>query len=267
MARFTKSPFVTLAAFLLLHLTLLSSQPTLVEAGPYSFQTPTGATRWTVGQPGQINIVSKEHAKADTRPDDKLFKVTLERRTNGFLDGGRATVTTIRDRLQLLIPFANPQQTEVTLDINDWLIPANVPPGDKYFVRLEMEKGGLFGAFKEHAETPEFQIVAAATPGNTTTTMTVTNTLATPTATTASIAPTPTVSCVDIKEQCVAQGKVYQEATASAPCACGADLVIPTIVPNGASGSIKSTVKSTFKSTGGPTAAFAVLILVIMTMF
>ncbi len=97
--------------------------------------------------------------------------------------------------------------------------------------------------------------------------MTMTNTLATPTATTASIAPTPTLSCLDVKEQCAAQGKVYQDTTASSPCACGADLIIPTIVPNGASGSIKSTVKSTFKSTGGPTAAFAVLILVVMTLF
>ncbi|KAF9288674.1 hypothetical protein BGZ68_010797 [Mortierella alpina] len=260
MAQFTKSPFLALAAFLLLHLTLLSSQLTLVQAGSYSFQTPTAATRWTVGQPGQINIVSKDRAGANTKPDDKLFKVTLERRG---LFGIHTTVTTIRDRVQLLIPAANPQQTEVTMDINDWLVPLNVPAGDKYFVRLEMDKGIIF---KESADTPEFQIVAAATPGNTTT-MTMTNTLATPTATTASIAPTPTSSCVDVKEQCAAQGKVYQEATTSSPCACGADLIIPTIVPNGASGSIKSTVKSTFKSTGGPTAAFAVLILVVMTLF
>ncbi|KAF9937676.1 hypothetical protein BGZ75_002057 [Mortierella antarctica] len=265
MAQFTKSPFVALAAFLLLHLTLLSSQQTLVQAGPYSFQTPTGATRWTVGQVGLINIVSKEHAEAKTLPDDKLFKVTLERRKGGLF-GGRTTMTTIRDRVQLLIPAANPQQTEVTLDINDWLVPANVPAGDNYFVRLELEKGGFLG-FKESAETPEFQIVGAPTPGNTTATMTMTNTLATPTATTASIAPTPTSTCLDVKEQCASQGKVYQEATASSPCTCGADLIIPTIVPNGASGSIKSTVKSTFKSTGGPTAAFAVLILVIMTLF
>ncbi|KAF9955050.1 hypothetical protein BGZ72_004079 [Mortierella alpina] len=266
MAQFSKSPFLALAAFLLLQLTLLSSQQTLVQAGPYSFQTPTGATRWTVGQPGQINIVSKERAKANTSPTDKLFKVTLERRKDGLF-GGRTTITTIRDRLQLLIPAANPQQTEVTMDINDWLIPANVPPGNNYFVRLELDKNGVLDLFPESAETPVFQIVAAAIPGNTTTTMTMTNTLATPTATTASIAPTPTSSCLDVKEQCAAQGKVYQEASGSSPCSCGADLIVPTIVPNAASGSIKSTVKSTFKSTGGPTAAFAVLILVVMTLF
>ncbi|KAF9968551.1 hypothetical protein BGZ70_002455 [Mortierella alpina] len=174
-------------------------------------------------------------------------------------------MTTIRDRVQLLIPAANPEQNQVILDINDWVVPANIPAGDKYLVRLELEGGFLF---KVSAETAEFQIVAAAPPGNTTTaTMTMTNTLATPTATTASIAPTPTSSCVDVKEQCAAQGKVYEEATATSPCACGADLIIPTVKPNGASGSIKSTVKSTFKTTGGPTAAFAVLILVIMTMF
>ncbi|CAO3567713.1 unnamed protein product [Mortierella alpina] len=264
MAHFTKSPFVAVAAFLLLHLALLSSPQTLVQAGPYSFQTPTGATRWTVGQPGQISIVSKEHAQPNTRADDRLFRVTLERKKGGFF-GGRTTMTTIRDRLQLLIPAANPEQTQIIMDFSDWVVPANIPAGDTYFVRLEME---AFDLFKDYAETPEFQIIAAAPPGNTTTmTMTMTNTLATPTATTAPTAPTPTSSCVDVKEQCAAQGKVYEEATATSPCACGADLIIPTVVPNGASGSIKSTVKSTFKTTGGPTAAFAVLILVIMTLF
>ncbi|KAG0209202.1 hypothetical protein BGX28_010489 [Mortierella sp. GBA30] len=262
MARFSKSPFVLLLSFVLLHLTFLSSTP-LVHAGDYSVQTPTGATRWVAGQLGLVTIVSKTKAKPNQSTNDELLTITLQKGDSGKL-GFSSKVTTIRDRVQLLIPESS-TQSFVTLDISDWVVPANVVPGTDYFVRV-IPPGW---AWLERTDSPTFQIVAAAPVGNTTSTMTMTmtNTITTATATTAAPTPTQTQTCSDIKEQCAAQGKTFVDATATSPCACGADIIIPSIVGKNGSGSIKTTVKNTFKDTGGPTAAFAVLILVVMTLF
>jgi len=59
----------------------------------------------------------------------------------------------------------------------------------------------------------------------------------------------------------VAQGLVYQNATGTAPCSCGAPLIIPTIK---GSGGIRSL---TFESSGGPYVALTVLLLSMLALF
>lgn len=93
----------------------------------------------------------------------------------------------------------------------------------------------------------------------------------TPNATTTAAVPAPTLpagqTCKDIQEQCAAQGLIYVEGNQTAVCSCGDKLIVPNVIRNSAPGSVKSTVKSTFQSTGGPTAALAFMLLVVMTLF
>ncbi|KAF9916760.1 hypothetical protein BX616_002874 [Lobosporangium transversale] len=246
----------------------------LVEAGSYSLTAPTGATRWVPGQQGLVSIESTEKAKSATPTNDRLLTITLRYYKNIFQPA--ELVATIKDHTQLLIPF-NSTATQVKLDIIDFVVPTTVNPGSDYFVRLS-RNDGFFD--RENVDTDRFQILAPSTPGTTspgvpgTTTTAATTTVAVTTTlvvTTPTAGPSPTLpagqTCNDIKEQCAAQGRVYEESTANTPCACGATLVVPTVVGSGSPGSIKANVKSTFQSTGGPTAALAVLLLVVMTLF
>ncbi|KAF9116335.1 hypothetical protein BGX27_003328 [Mortierella sp. AM989] len=253
---------------LLVQLLALSSSQNLVQAADYSFTTPTAATRWVAGQPALVTIVSTDKAKSAAPSNDRLLSITLN--VNKGIFQPNSLVATIKDHVQLLVPFGS-TQTQVSLSINDFVIPANVPAGDKYFVTLK-RYDSLFD--QETVKSPTFQIVAAPQPppgGNTTTgptqpTPTNTSLLPTQTANTTTVAPTPTSTlpagqtCNDVKEQCAAQGKAYVEATNTEPCACGAASIVPIVVGSGASSTIQST-------TGGPTAALVVLLLVVMTLF
>ncbi|KAG0357932.1 hypothetical protein BG005_002921 [Podila minutissima] len=257
-------------SFLFLLFVTLVHLATFAHAG-YSLQTPTAATRWVVGQPGTITIVSTDKATATTSPTARLLTITL-RTANGGIFGGSTLVATIRDRVQLLVP-AGSAQPSVSLTINDWVVPANVPAGTTYIVQVARDKDGFFD-IPDKESSPQFQIVAAVAPplpgGNTTTTaLPIPTTLsATPTST---ALPTPTLpagqTCEDVKQQCAAQGKAYVEATATALCQCGVTLIKPNV--QGSSGaSIKAQVKSlTFQTSGGPTASLAVLLLVVMALF
>ncbi|KAF9360786.1 hypothetical protein BGX26_007737 [Mortierella sp. AD094] len=257
---------------LLFQLLALSSQHNLVQAGDYSLQTPTAATRWVAGQAGQITIVSQDKATSATPTNGRLLTVTLRYYKNLFQPD--VVAATIRDHVQLLVPFGS-TQTQVSLTINDFIVPATLTPGTNYFVRIS-RYDSLFD--QETDNSPSFQIVAATAPpplspppaGNTTTTPVPslpTNTTLLPTTTTANTTitptPTPTVpaqTCNDVREQCAAQGKVYVDATNTTACTCGAALIVPTVVGSGASSTIQST-------TSGPTAALVVLLLVVMTLF
>ncbi|KAF9364152.1 hypothetical protein BGX34_002366 [Mortierella sp. NVP85] len=190
----------------------------LAEAADFSLTAPTVATRWVAGQQGLVIAVSLKRAKADPpSPSDTLMRVTLERK--GFI--GSTTVATIREVVQLLMKPTDTVPAQLT--ISDFIVPADMPPGNKYFVL--MKESGLFGA---KAESDTFEIIAA--PGN--------NTGPTTPIPTATLPPTPT--------------------NTTAPT--------PTL-PGGQTCSVKSTVKSTFQSTGGPTAALAFMLLVVMTLF
>ncbi|KAF9415025.1 hypothetical protein BGZ94_000210 [Podila epigama] len=258
-------------SLLLLVLLALAHLVSVAHAG-YSFQTPTAATRWVAGQPGTITIVSTDKAAANTSPTARLLTITLRRAKGGLL-GGSTLVSTIRDRVQLLVPVGSTQPS-VSLTINDWVVPANVPAGTNYFVQLVRDKDGFFDiADKEN--TPEFEIQAIVTPppnplptGN----ITITTGLPLPTTpiattTTSTAAPLPTLpagqTCDDVKEQCAAQGKEFLETTPTAICQCGVTLIIPNIQGNAAGGSIKCQVKNS----GGPTASLAILLLVVMALF
>ncbi|KAG0013010.1 hypothetical protein BGZ82_002313, partial [Podila clonocystis] len=147
-------------SFLLLLLVTLVHLATFAHAG-YSLQTPTAATRWVVGQPGSITIVSTDKATATTSPTARLLTITL-RTANGGLFGGSTLVATIRDRVQLLVP-AGSTQPSVSLTINDWVVPANVPAGTKYIVQVARDKDGFFD-IPDKESSPQFQIVAAVAP-------------------------------------------------------------------------------------------------------
>ncbi|KAG0248766.1 hypothetical protein BG011_009930 [Mortierella polycephala] len=258
MARFSNT-------VLLFSLLLVQLSHHLVQAG-YTFQAPTAATRWVAGQPGLVTIVSTDKAKANTKVTDRLLTITLR--------NDRNTAAVIKDGLQLLVPAGSAEkQVSWTLD---WVVPADMPGGLIYSVHLERAKDGFFDLLPDKEKTAIFQIDANVPPSPTPgTTMTPTATL-TPTAnSTTTLVPTPTPTpilppaqtCNDIKEQCAAQGKSFLEATDTTPCSCGESLIIPTIIKkNAATGGIKSTVSS-FQSTGGPTAAFAFMLLVVMTIF
>ncbi|KAG0340162.1 hypothetical protein BG000_000540 [Podila horticola] len=264
---FSSSP----RSFLLLLFVTLIHLATFAHAG-YSLQTPTAATRWVVGQPGTITVVSTDKATATTSPTARLLTITL-RTANGGLFGGSTLVATIRDRVQLLVP-AGSAQPSVSLTINDWVVPANVPAGTNYIVQVARDKDGFFD-IPDKESSPQFQIVAAVAPpvpgGNTTTSATLpTSTTLSATPTTTAL-PTPTLpagqTCEDVKQQCAAQGKAYVEATATALCQCGVTLIQPNVQGSGGA-SIKAQVKSlTFQTSGGPTASLAVLLLVVMALF
>ncbi|KAF9155532.1 hypothetical protein BG015_009508 [Linnemannia schmuckeri] len=228
---------------------LLTSHTT--SAGGYTFQNPTAATRWSTGQPGLITIVSTDAAKADTPSTSRLLTITL-RVSSGGIFGGSTNVAVIKDGFQLLVPPGSTTES-VTLAISDWIVPATLPAGNKYFVHLARTKDGFFD-FPDSVDSPTFQIVAA----NATT--------PTPTPTTTTTAPTPTqtTTCNDIKEQCAAQSKAFQPASGTTPCSCGAALIVPNIIES-TNSALSS--KNTFQSTGGPTAALIVLLLVVLTLF
>ncbi|KAF9994630.1 hypothetical protein BGZ65_009742 [Modicella reniformis] len=255
---------LSLLSYLILFLTLATYS--LVEASDYSIGAPTAATRWVAGQQGLV-IITSQLVKVNPAPTDNLLTITLER--SKFL--GSDTVATIKDGVQLLMGFNDTQPA--SLSIMDFVVPTTLPAGNNYFVKLK--EGGFW--FPRSESSSQFEIIAA--PGGITTTglPTMPSTLPPTTTTsmtppTSTAAPTPTLpagqTCNDIKEQCAAQRRTFVEATDKAPCSCGDALVVPTIIKNSAApGSVKSTVKSTFQSTGGPTAALAVLLLVVMTLF
>ncbi|KAI7819274.1 hypothetical protein BC939DRAFT_460750 [Gamsiella multidivaricata] len=259
--------------FCLLILLALSTQHLVQADKSYSFFAPTAATRWVAGQQGLVSIISTDKAKGDASPTDRLLTITLRTKSGGIFPS-TTVVATIKDGIQLLIP-ANSTATQVQLDITDFIVPATLTAGENYLVHLERASSGLFD-FDRTTDSSNFQIFAAPPAGNTTTGLpTMTSTIMQPTLTTTTAnlttTPTPTLpagqTCNDIREQCAAQSRAYQEATATTPCSCGATLVVPTIVGNSAPGSIKANVKLTFQSTGGPTAALAFLLLVVMTLF
>ncbi|KAF9934913.1 hypothetical protein FBU30_010180 [Linnemannia zychae] len=254
MAQFSRrrggSTIATLPFLVSLLLTLLSLA-TQVYAG-YSFSTPTEATRWSTGQPGLITVVSTDKAAADTAPSARLLTITLRQGSTGLF-GSNKIVATIRDGIQLLVPVGS-TVPQVTLSISDWVVPATLSTGSNYFLHLERAKDGFFDV-PDKVDSPSFQIVTA----NATTPTPTPTTTATPT-------PTPTTTCNDIKEQCAAQSKVFVPASGATPCSCGADIIVPSVVDSSSS-SVRATAKTTFQSTGGPTAAFAVLLLVLMTLF
>ncbi|KAI1307680.1 hypothetical protein EDD11_004461 [Mortierella claussenii] len=226
-----------------------------------------------------VTIISGDKAKS-TAPTDRFLSITL--RQNRGLFSPSALILTIKDHIQLLIPN-NSTATQVSLDITDFVLPADVASGTNYFVRLERNaEGSIFN--RDVVDTDKFQILAAPAPGTSTglptittpsmtlTTATTPATTAIPTTTTTTAIPTPTLptgqTCQDVKEQCAAQGKAFVEGTATTPCACGVALIVPKVVgTNFSPGGMKTNVKSTFQSTGGPTAAFAVLLLMVMTLF
>ncbi|KAF9439186.1 hypothetical protein BGZ76_009358 [Entomortierella beljakovae] len=253
---FTKTLSFLSTYLLLLQILTLFSCNNVVQ-GAYSFSTPTAATRWVAGQAGQLTIVSTDKAKSATPTNDRLLTITLCKNKNIFQPN--ELVATIKDHVQLLIPFGS-ALTEVSLTINDFVVPSTIPAG-QYHVRI-VRDDGLFD--RESENSPTFQIVAAAQPpaGNTTTTGLPTSTTLVPTATTSTTAPTPTSTlpagqtCDDVKQQCAAQGKTYVEPTANTACTCGTALIVPTVI-NGA----------TTTTTSGPNAALVVLLLVVMNLF
>ncbi|KAF8937827.1 hypothetical protein EDD21DRAFT_400370 [Dissophora ornata] len=251
-----------LSSLLILLLALSTQQHAVVHAGTYSYTTPTGGTRWVTGQLGLVDIVLSDKST-------NTVSVTLQRRQSDIFNPS-VTVATLRDRVLLVVPAG---ATQLQYNITDFVVPAVLTAGTSYFVRTSYS--GFLG-IAQNSDSADFQIVA---PANTTvptstvlstSTLLPTSTTLLPTSTT-STTPTPTLpagqTCSDVQEQCAAQGRVFQNTTATSPCACGATLVVPTIVGSSAPGSIKSTVKSSFQNTGGPTAALAVLLLVVMTMF
>ncbi|KAF9909944.1 hypothetical protein EC991_007747 [Linnemannia zychae] len=254
MARFSSCKSSNLLSlFFTLFIALLTTQT--AHAASYTFQTPTAATRWTPGQPGLITIVSTDKASASTPPTSRLLTITLRVGTGGLF-GSSTTVATIKEGIQLLVPVGSATPS-VTLVIQDWIVPATMPPGEnKFFVHLARAKDGLFD-IPDSVDSATFSVVAANTtvPVN-----------PTPTATTTTATPTPTSTCNDIKEQCAAQSKVFQPASGSTPCSCGAALIVPNILDGNSNSAVggKANVKSTFQSTGGPTAALVVLLLASM---
>ncbi|GJJ77038.1 hypothetical protein EMPS_09397 [Entomortierella parvispora] len=235
--------------FLLLISLHLSLSAHLAHA--YSITAPTANALWTTGQPALVGLVSTKKATATTTPTDNLLTVNLC--TSTFLIGSCNTVATIADRLQLLIPF-NSTATSVSLDITSWIVPMNIPPGSAYWVYAS--EGGTL--FPDSASSSKFQIIA----GNTTTVPPTTTTIAPTTTTTTSQLPTATpATCNDIQEQCVAQGRVFQNSTGSSPCSCGAPLIVPTILT---SGGIRSL---TFEGSSGSYVALTVLLLSMLALF
>jgi hypothetical protein len=152
----------TLASSALLLLSLLAfvalTPATVVHAGPYTFTTPTAATRWTAGQPGTITLISTDKANADTKPTDRLLTITL-RLGKGGIFGGSTQVAVIQDGVQLLVPFKG-TETQVKLDVNNWIVPAGTAAGDKYFVQMVRAKDGFFD-FPGKVDSAYFQVVAA----------------------------------------------------------------------------------------------------------
>jgi hypothetical protein len=146
--------FFTTLLFSLFSL-LLTSHTT--NAAGYSFQTPTAATRWSTGQPGLITIVSTDAASANTPTTSRLLTVTL-RVSSGGLFGGSNQVAVIKDGFQLLVPPGSATPS-VTLVISDWVVPATLAAGNKYFVQLKRAKDGFFD-FGDSVDSPNFQIVA-----------------------------------------------------------------------------------------------------------
>ncbi|KAF9175781.1 hypothetical protein BGX21_002188 [Mortierella sp. AD011] len=264
---FSKSFSFLSTYLLLLQLLALSSQHNLVQAGEYSFQTPTSATRWVTGQVGQVTINSQDKATSATPTNDHLLTITLRYYKNILQPD--ALAATIKDNVQLLVPYGS-TATQVSMTINDFIVPTTLAAGTQYFVRI-LRYNNIFD--QESDDSPYFQIVSGAITttvpaGNATTATLFPTTTALPTTTiavntTTTSTPTPTAStqtCADVQEQCAAQGKVFISATTTAPCSCGAALIVPTIVGSGASSNIQST-------TSGPTAALVVLLLVVMTLF
>ncbi|KAF8949641.1 hypothetical protein BGZ46_005022, partial [Entomortierella lignicola] len=143
---------------LLLQLLALSTQNNLVHAAQYSFVTPTSATLWTAGQPGQVTIVSQDKATSASPTNGRLLTIDLCVYKNIFQPD--VVVATIKDHVQLLVPFGS-TETQVSLTINDFVVPATVSSGSSYFVRLS-RYDGLFD--QETDKSPQFQIMAAVNP-------------------------------------------------------------------------------------------------------
>ncbi|KAG9069189.1 hypothetical protein KI688_010086 [Linnemannia hyalina] len=244
-----KGTFTTPALFLLSLLVLIIT-PTAVHAGPYTLTTPTSATRWTAGQPGSVTLLSTDKAGASTQSTDRLLTITLRVGKGGLL-GGSTQVAVIRDGIQLLVPFKGTEK-QVKLDVSDWMVPAGTAAGDKYFVQMVRRKDGFFD-IPDKVESAFFQIVAAPVtpppvtppPANTTvptlptpTLNTTTVLIPTPTPTTP-IPTTPTLppgqTCADIQAQCAAKNLTFTDTNSTAICQCGALLIMPVIIGNGAS--------------------------------
>ncbi|KAG0225281.1 hypothetical protein BGW42_004570 [Actinomortierella wolfii] len=215
-------------------------------ADPYTFRLPTAATRWVLGQPGSIILVSTR------RSTDKpgMLKMTL--RKPGILFTP-TTVATIIDGFQLFIPD-NTTQAEATREIQ-WTVPANVAPGNEYY--LHVQESGIFAP---SGESPKFSIMAAA-PGTNTTTGLPTPTLATPTAPPTPTATTP--SCEDIQQQCAAQARIYNPPTDTAPCACGSPIPQPKV----RFGTAATSVPLPPKSSSGAVAALVILVMALVGLF
>ncbi|KAF9144624.1 hypothetical protein BGX30_012175 [Mortierella sp. GBA39] len=243
-----KGTFMTPGLFLLSLLVLIIT-PTTVHAGPYTLTTPTSATRWTAGQPGSVTLLSTDKAGASTQSTDRLLTITL-RLGKGGIFGGSTQVAVIRDGIQLLVPFKG-TENQVKLEVSDWIVPAGTAAGDKYFVQMVRRKDGFFD-IPDKVESAFFQIVAAPVtppvtppPANTTLPTLPTPTLNTTTipipipTTTTPLLTTPTLppgqTCADIQAQCTAKNLTFIDTNSTAICQCGALLIMPVIVGNGAS--------------------------------
>ncbi|KAK3845946.1 MAG: hypothetical protein J3R72DRAFT_487179 [Linnemannia gamsii] len=233
------------ATFLAPALLLSLLTTAIVHAGPYTLSTPTAATRWTPGQPGLITILSTDKADADTKPIDRLLTITLCLATGGILN--RSTqVAVIQSGVQLLVPFKS-AETQVKLEISNWVVPATAAAGDKYFVRAEMAKDGFFDFFPEKVKSPYFQVVAAPVNPPTVPPPSGTTGSVVPTPTTNTTLPTPTTptlppgqTCEDVKAQCAAQNRTFFDSDGTAVCQCGAAIIMPIIRDSAAVGGFES---------------------------
>jgi len=129
----------------------LSFSAFLADASTYTITAPTGAARWTTGQPALITIVSTDKATANTKPTDDLLTIVLC--TPVPIINTCSASATITDRLQVMIPF-NSTAASVSYDITNWIVPTNLPPGNNYYVHLAQS-----GLFAPTADSPIFQVV------------------------------------------------------------------------------------------------------------
>jgi hypothetical protein len=124
-------------------------------AKEYTLTAPTAATQWVPGQPGLVVLVSTMRAKSDPPgPTEQLLTITLRR--DRII--GSDEIATIKDGVQLLMKPTDTQPAQLT--ISDFIVPASIAPGKKYFVKVQQGTG----LFAPNSDSPQFEIVAA--PGN-----------------------------------------------------------------------------------------------------
>ncbi|KAK3836035.1 MAG: hypothetical protein JOS17DRAFT_735902 [Linnemannia elongata] len=296
--------FLTTLLFALLSI-LLTSHTT--SAGGYTFQNPTAATRWSTGQPGLITIVSTDAAKADTPTTSRLLTITLRISSGGIFGSSTTVAVIKDGFQLLVPPGSTTGSVTLaisdwvvpaTLAAGSRYSVHLARTKDGFFdipdsvdsPNFQIVAGNLSTCLEEEVVGSSVLLLLitalsrlALNKGNRRTliiiiypyffpypyvhftpTGNVTSPTPTPTTTTTAPTPTQTTTCNDIKEQCAAQSKAFEPASGTTPCSCGAALVVPSII-----GSTNSAIsnKNTFQSTGGPTAALAFLLLVVLTLF